>query len=334
MSWNLFARPRPTPHNAWSCDCEGVRLRLVSYIDGELGPYDRSLVDAHLTQCADCRSELNGFRRAESALGVAVRSIASPGDLRADFYARLERTRKTPAIGTWRLAIPALAVATLMLFTIRSAIQSHSANRVAEALPATPRLAERENQLRRIRSADIAMVLRTVHGDTTISREIQSTVEPRSPFRRRGLTMRTYRQVASGRRNPRRSLTSFVARLSRGAWKHGLRVRGDSDAVSLDAHPQGLTTATSSAYDGPSDRLALLSYGTHSQRYKTVDETPGGSVNLANLTETELHVSDEERDFMSSTHVDSTASRKDSRTGRVDDNNGAPQESVELPALP
>jgi hypothetical protein len=55
---------------------------------------------------------------------------------------------------------------------------------------------------------------------------------------------------------------------------------------------------------------------------------------LASLV-TEVHVSDENRDFMSSTHVDSKSSRRDAPTTlRVDDENENAEEPVELPPLP
>jgi len=47
---------------------------------------------------------------------------------------------------------------------------------------------------------------------------------------------------------------------------------------------------------------------------------------------TEVHVSDENRDFMSSTHVDSKSSRRNAPSAvRVDDENENAEEPVELP---
>jgi len=41
---------------------------LSAYLDGELGPGERSEVDTHLAACASCRAELDGTATARTAL--------------------------------------------------------------------------------------------------------------------------------------------------------------------------------------------------------------------------------------------------------------------------
>ena len=49
-------------------NCSGIVKKLSAYMDGELGPGDRSAVERHLAACASCAEELRRFAAADAAL--------------------------------------------------------------------------------------------------------------------------------------------------------------------------------------------------------------------------------------------------------------------------
>jgi anti-sigma factor RsiW len=63
---------------------EGVEIS--AFLDGALSPEDRARVDAHVSHCAGCRSELESLRHLKLALSSAPRRT-----LPADLALRLER---------------------------------------------------------------------------------------------------------------------------------------------------------------------------------------------------------------------------------------------------
>jgi len=104
-------------------DCTDARLSLGVYVLGAIDPAERSLVDAHLVTCRDCRDELAGLAGLPALLARvnpdeisricaddAVRTVAEdrpPGELIGTVLdlaaARRRRTR-------WRFAATAAAV--------------------------------------------------------------------------------------------------------------------------------------------------------------------------------------------------------------------------------
>jgi anti-sigma factor RsiW len=55
--------------------CRAVRQRLAAFHDDELGVPERIAVQSHVNACAECQTELSGFREVSSALRLA----AAPG---------------------------------------------------------------------------------------------------------------------------------------------------------------------------------------------------------------------------------------------------------------
>jgi hypothetical protein len=50
-------------------DCGDIRLALGVYVIGAIDPAERAIVDAHLSQCQDCREELAGLAALPALLG-------------------------------------------------------------------------------------------------------------------------------------------------------------------------------------------------------------------------------------------------------------------------
>jgi hypothetical protein len=86
--------------------CRGVRERLSEYVDGELADAERAAIAAHLSVCAGCREEAEGFRRAGEALKTLSAVEVAP-DLTSDLHRRLA----APAARRFRVAWVGVGVA-------------------------------------------------------------------------------------------------------------------------------------------------------------------------------------------------------------------------------
>ena len=98
--------------------------RLSEYLDGELSPADRAAVDAHLAQCAACRSTLDDLRRVV-ARAAAVEDMPPDRDLWPGVAARISAVPETRMsvlrrAFTSRLSftLPQLAAASLALMVL------------------------------------------------------------------------------------------------------------------------------------------------------------------------------------------------------------------------
>jgi anti-sigma factor RsiW len=63
--------------------CEDIRDQLVAYLDGELEPAEREVVDIHLAGCSACRREMTAFESTDDLLGSLGGPIAPERDLAA-----------------------------------------------------------------------------------------------------------------------------------------------------------------------------------------------------------------------------------------------------------
>jgi len=111
-----------------AADCREIRHALGVYVLGAIEPGDRTLVDEHLTTCADCREELASLaglpallRRVPTAeaerlaMGDADDAAAGktpPENLLPSLLARTARSRR---VSRWRELAAAAAVVVLAL---------------------------------------------------------------------------------------------------------------------------------------------------------------------------------------------------------------------------
>ncbi len=76
--------------------CEQVKKLLVAYLDGELAPAKRSLVELHLSTCQQCREELEILKRVQvelrQALSMETDEVSPPPELWEKLQQRLENT--------------------------------------------------------------------------------------------------------------------------------------------------------------------------------------------------------------------------------------------------
>ncbi len=70
--------------------CSHVQAMLVSYLNNETTPSERSLIQAHLSDCAACQEELTLLSKTQGRLSAALQRRAAHAIPRADAWERLE----------------------------------------------------------------------------------------------------------------------------------------------------------------------------------------------------------------------------------------------------
>ncbi|MFZ2055745.1 MAG: zf-HC2 domain-containing protein [Candidatus Aminicenantales bacterium] len=73
--------------------CERIEELLSAFLEGELSPAEKALVEGHLADCPDCASLLGDMRRAQQALTGFPEVEVSPG-LQARLAAIPEQKKK------------------------------------------------------------------------------------------------------------------------------------------------------------------------------------------------------------------------------------------------
>ena len=112
-----------------------VRELLSAYVDDELSSRDRSQVEQHLSQCADCRADLHSLRWTKRLLGQAP-ALKVPRSFvirEADLEkARPTRTRRSLWATQWATAVVALLFVLVMGSDL---LLGGGAMRVAQSAP-------------------------------------------------------------------------------------------------------------------------------------------------------------------------------------------------------
>src|SRR6476646_10099272 len=71
-------------------NCDQVRSLLIAYLDGEVTPSERVLIQAHLSGCTVCQQELNLLSTARSQVRSALQHRASQAVPSREAWSRLE----------------------------------------------------------------------------------------------------------------------------------------------------------------------------------------------------------------------------------------------------
>jgi anti-sigma factor RsiW len=83
-------------------DHEQAQEKFSDYVDGSLVERDRSALEAHLAACIQCRTELEGFRRAVGSLGKLKQT--APENLLSGIHAQINRRSRGRFFGKrWKL---------------------------------------------------------------------------------------------------------------------------------------------------------------------------------------------------------------------------------------
>ncbi len=296
-----------------SYECGKFQSRLFEFLDGELNPVEEAKAQQHLASCAECRQEVATTRRCDSALASASNSIASPGDLRAGFYLKLAETqRKKPVWQNWKVGVPAvLATGLLLLVASRFPVKIGNGNAlhtpaIANAVPHGTTAEEPHLSLSPIDDSifQSESPIFIVKSDTDLK---AAKAHSSSSSRRKN-----YRRLQVAKNEPafRSSKhTSLVASASNVAV---LLAKNEAKRIASNESLTEVAVASDAPLRAP--RLSLASF------------TPRA----------ELHVSDEERDFMSASLQDTTpVAKNQSAILGIDERNEATDvQPAELPALP
>lgn len=103
--------------------------KLSAYLDGELGPREIAEVEAHVTVCAECRTELDDLRQLSSRLsGASLPEFTPASDFKARLMLQLPRRDEAASAGSnapfliW--IIPLLILAVLIFTQITMGLSS------------------------------------------------------------------------------------------------------------------------------------------------------------------------------------------------------------------
>lgn len=99
-------------------NCKQINTKLSAYLDGELDGTEMLLVRSHLTDCGDCRTELEMLRRVKQMLGeLAMPEV--PTHLESRLMESVFASDKKPKISAaspWKLVVASgLATAAAVL---------------------------------------------------------------------------------------------------------------------------------------------------------------------------------------------------------------------------
>lgn len=95
--------------------------RLSEYLDGELAPFERQALDAHLAACADCAGvleELDAVRQQASVLPERVPPVADPWAAIASRIERMPRSGADEGRAPRRVSLPQLAAAAALVLAV------------------------------------------------------------------------------------------------------------------------------------------------------------------------------------------------------------------------
>ncbi len=80
-------------------NCKAIKKLLVAYLDGELTPAKRSLIERHISGCKQCREELEALKSVQTelrqALSMEADEVSPPPELWEKLQRRLEDSPRT-----------------------------------------------------------------------------------------------------------------------------------------------------------------------------------------------------------------------------------------------
>ena len=296
-----------------SYECGKFQSRLFEFLDGELNPVEEAKAQQHLAACAECRQEAATGRRCDSALAAASNSIASPGDLRAGFYLKLAETqRRKPVWQNWKVGISTV-LATGLLLLVASRFPAkigggdalHTRAIVNAVPPGTP-------------TEELHLSLSPVDDSIFQFESLIAIVKSDSDSR----AVKTRPLSSARRKNYRRLQVATNEPTIRSSRKPLRDLSASNDAVSNSS----IEAKRIASNESLSEAAAESDVPLRAPRLSLASFTPRA----------ELHVSDEERDFMSASLQDTTqVSKNQGAILGIDERNEATDvQPAELPALP
>ncbi len=296
-----------------SFECGKFQSRLFEFLDGELNPVEEAKAQQHLAACAECRQEAATARRCDAALASASNAIASPGDLRAGFYLKLAETqRRKPVWQNWKVGIPAVLATGLLLL-------------VASRFPAKIGRGNAPH------NSTIASVV--PHGSPTAEPHISLPFIDDSIFQSESPIF-----IVKSDTDSKAARARAFSKARRKSYRR-LQVVKNEPAFRSARNASIIATASNNAVMLAKIEVKSASSDKSLSDSKVASDSPllAPRLSLASFTpRAELHVSDEERDFMSASLQDTTpVSKNQGAILGIDERNEASDvQPAELPALP
>ncbi len=311
-------------------ECSWMNRQVLNYLDGALDPVQNSRAERHLKSCESCQVEVLLFKKAESSLKSAKLAIPESGDLRHGFYLKLaESQRRKSSPFNWRLAtLPAISMVVLAVFAYQSGMLTKQKAAFSNNPSTVARIVKRPSS-----SFPIPNSL-SLHPEST---SLNTSIFTSRIGKQFNYKVNTQMRVAKSR--PHRHSHLFQLAKNEGGYaSHRLsKFKTDATRVKPPITFNNSKVIVASNYSrNLSENISTISdrlEGRETLSRRNI--SPG--ISLATFTtKTDLHVSDEERDFMSSTHVVSTRSKKSQpETVGIEANEEISDvQPAELPALP
>lgn len=102
-------------------NCAKIKENLTAYLDGQIAPYVRGLIEEHLSKCGVCQKELEALRKTWKLLDHYPQLSVS-ASYKENFYRRLNKPKQPIQLKRWLYPVAAaaavlLAIALTLVFT-------------------------------------------------------------------------------------------------------------------------------------------------------------------------------------------------------------------------
>jgi anti-sigma factor RsiW len=120
-------------------DCHQIDPLVTPFVDGDINPADRSLVDRHLQACGACRGRVHAEQAVHALLRArrsALGGSAVPPELRARIASLAGSKAAAPAGRPWRAFVMPLALAASLVLVVAGAFVYEATARSTQLLAA------------------------------------------------------------------------------------------------------------------------------------------------------------------------------------------------------
>jgi hypothetical protein len=96
-------------------DCEKIREKFSSLLEGDLSPFDEKMIKEHLSSCPECQKDFETFKKTMNWLH-SVEELEAPEGFLTEIYQKMEDRKRMETRHGWvhwlsRMNLPAQAVA-------------------------------------------------------------------------------------------------------------------------------------------------------------------------------------------------------------------------------
>jgi len=94
--------------------CDDLDELLSAYIDSELVPEQKTLIENHLAECTDCRAKANSYRMAGEQLSSGIKSPSMP-DIKESTMQKITSRKQVFRTRSTFIAVPVGLILILLL---------------------------------------------------------------------------------------------------------------------------------------------------------------------------------------------------------------------------